>query len=326
MFADEFRSTQVPVGDARPFRLLIVSANPRVQRSLGVLWREHDVLACADAAAAVSLATAHDVDAVLCDQRVPPVLGIELLCELRQAQPRALRMLLTDQPDARLLLDAVNEAEVFRVVAQPWDATMVREAAQAAASAARQAPPFGGNALPENEAEQIRRQTAVVVVDNDSAAQQRLRDLLQAHYKVHFANALDRALQFMEQHETGVLVCSTAAGRGELLAALKVLKQAHPHIATVVMDPLSDLDRAVELINDAQVFRLLRHPFNAALCRPYIDAALARHWYIKQQPQSAWRVLPPESAPTRSGVQLPGPLLNRIRGLPGRLHEAEQTH
>src|SRR5262249_10810194 len=156
----------------------------------------HDVLACADAAAAVSLATAHDVDAVLCDQRVPPALGIDVLCELRLAHPRALRMLLCDQPDARLLLDAVNEAEVFRIVDQPWDAAMVREAAQAAARAARQAPPFGGSALPEGEAEQIRRQSAVVVVDNDSAAQQRLRDLLQTHYKMHFANSLDRALQF----------------------------------------------------------------------------------------------------------------------------------
>jgi DNA-binding NtrC family response regulator len=323
MFADEFRSSQVPVGDARPFRLLLVSANGRVQRSLGVLWREHEVLACTDPGAAVELAAARDVDAVLCDQRVPPALGIDLLIELREKHPRALRMLLTDRPDVRLLLEAVNDAEVFRVVDQPWDAAMVREAAQAAARAARQAPLFGGSALPPDEAEHIRRQNAVVVIDNDNISQQRLRDLLQAHYKMHFASSLDRALQFMEQHETGAIVCSTATGRGELVAALKVLKQAHPHIATVVLDTMRDTDRVVELINEAQVFRLLRQPFNPALCKPFVDAALARHWYIKQQPQSAWRVLPPESAPARSAVQLPAPLLNRIRGLPGRLHEAE---
>lgn len=323
MFADEFRNTQVPVGDARPFRLLLASGDARVQRALGVLWRGHEVIACNDPAAAPALAKARDVDAVVCDQRVPPALGIDLLVEMRQLQPRALRMLLTDRPDARLLLDAVNEAEVFRVLDQPWDLAMARDSALAAARAARQAPLFGGSTLPDAEAERIRRETAVVVVDNDSVAQQRLRDLLQPHYKMHFANSLERALQFMEQHETGCLVCSTAASRGELLSALKVLKQAHPHIATVVMDALGDLDQVIELINEAQVFRLLRRPFNPALCKPYVDAALARHWYIKQQPQSAWRVLPPESAPQHSQVQLAPALLNRLRGLPGRLHEAE---
>lgn len=325
MFADEFRTSQQPVGDPRPFRLLTITANPRVQRALDLVWREHEVIACSDAAAAVALATSRDVDAVLCDQRVPPALGIDLLVELRQAQPRALRLLLTDRPDARLMLEAVNDAEVFRIVDQPWDIEMLREAARAAARAARMAPPFGGSVLPEDDAERIRHGIAVVVIESDGGVQQRLRDMLQPYYKMHFAGALDRALQFMEQHETGALLCSTSAGRGDLIAALKVLKQAHPHIATIALDALGDMDRVIDLVNDAQVFRLMRWPFNAALCRPFVDAALARHWYIKQLPRSAWRVLPPESAPARSAVQLPGPLLNRIRGLPGRLHEGEST-
>jgi serine/threonine-protein kinase len=162
-----------------------------------------------------------------------------------------------------------------------------------------------------------------VVIENDAVTQQRLRDLLQAHYKMHFANSLDRALLFMEQHETGVLVCSTGFGRGELIAALKAFKQVHPHMAAVVIDPLNDIDRAIELVNEAQIFRLLRRPFNPSLCRPFVEAALARYWHIKQQPQGAWRVAPAEPATARARDQLPGQLLNRIRGLPGRLHESE---
>jgi serine/threonine-protein kinase len=322
MFADEFRDAQQTVADARPFRLLSVTGDAHVQRALNVLWREHEVIAC-DGAAAVALAVERDVDAVLCTQRMPGALGVDLLCEVRQVQPRALRLLVSDRPDPRLLLDAVNEAEVFRLVDQPWDNAALREAALAAGRAARSAPLLTGTPLSDEDAERMRRLNAVVVVENDAATQQRLRDLLQGQYKIHFANTLDRALQFMEQHETGVLVCSTGYARAEVGAALKVLKQAHPHIATIVIDPLADSDRVIELINEAQVFRLLRRPFNPAQCRPFVDAALARHWHIKQQPQSAWRVLPSESAPARSTVQLPAQLLNRIRGLPGRLHEAE---
>ena len=323
MFADEFRATQQQVVDTRPYRLLCVTAEAHIQRALGVLWREHQVIACADAGAAVALAVERDVDAVLCSQRMPDALGVDLLCEVRQVQPRALRVLLSDRPDARLLLDAVNEAEVFRFVAQPWDNDALRETALAAGRAARSAPLLAANAMSDEEAERIRRLNAVVVVENDAATQQRLRDLLQGQYKVHFANSLDRALQFMEQHETGALICSTASARAEIAAALKVLKQAHPHIATIVIDALADSDRTIELINEAQIFRLLRRTFNTAQCRPFVDAALARHWQIKQQPQAAWRVLPSEAARARAPVQLPPQLLNRIRGLPGRLHEGE---
>jgi serine/threonine-protein kinase len=324
MFADEIHHSPQPVGEARPFRVLTVTADARIQRALDVLWREHEVVACADSGLAVAMAVERDVDAVLCDQRVPPALGVELLSQVREVQPRALRMLLCDRPDARLLLDAVNDCEVFRIVDQPWNIAALRDAALAALRAVRLSPPISASTLSADEAERTRRLTAVVVIESDAGSQQRLRDLLQAYYKMHFANSLDRALQFMEQHETGALICATGPGRDELVASLKALKQAHPHMATIIIDPLDDLDRAIELVNEAQIFRLLRRPFNPSLCRPFVDAALARYGHIKQQPQTAWRVAPAESAsPGRAPEHLPQQLLNRIRGLPGRLHDSE---
>ena len=325
MFADQIRDSQnAPAPDSAPLRLLTITHDARVQRALDVLWRDHDVIACADPLAAAALAASRDVDAVLCDQRVGQAFGVDLLREIRQLHPRALRMLLSDRPEPRLLLDAINEAEVFRLVFQPWNIAAMRDAASAALRAARLAPPLSVAAPSDEENEHVRKTMAVVVIESDAAVQQRLRDLLHGHYKTHFAVSLDRALQFMEQHETGVLVCSTASGRGDLITALKALKQAHPHLATVVIDALDDADRAAELVNEAQVFRLMRRPFNPALCRPYVDAALARYWQIKQQPQSAWRVFPAESlVAERAPQRLPPALLNRIRGLPGRLHEAE---
>ena len=55
-------------------------------------------------------------------------------------------------------------------------------------------------------------------------------------------------------------------------------------MATIVIDRARDVDRAIELVNEAQIFRLLRRPFNPIVCRPYVDAAMARYWRIKQQP------------------------------------------
>jgi len=39
---------------------------------------------------------------------------------------------------------------------------------------------------------------------------------LQPYYKVNFANTAERALQIMEQHETGVVISETQAGRSDL--------------------------------------------------------------------------------------------------------------
>jgi serine/threonine-protein kinase len=327
MFADEIQHVPQAAVDASAFRILTVVTDARVQRALQVLWRQHEVIACTDPAAAIELARGRDVDAVLCDQRVPPQLGVDVLRDLRRAHPRALRILLVERPEPRLLLEAVNDVEVFRLVDQPWRIAAMREIPAAALRAARLAPPLGADPLSDEEAERVRRQLAVVVIDNDAVTQQRLRDLMHGTYKLHFAPALDRALQFMEQHETGVLICSTGTGRDELASALKALKHAHPHMSTIAIDPISDYDRVIELINEAQIFRLLRRPFNPALCRPYVDAALARYWYIKSQPQTAWRVATAEpAAPERAPDRLPPALLNRIRGLPGRLHESEARH
>ena len=56
MFADEIKHTPQTAVDVRAFRVLSVTADARIQRSLDVLWREHEVIACSDAATAGELA------------------------------------------------------------------------------------------------------------------------------------------------------------------------------------------------------------------------------------------------------------------------------
>ncbi len=174
-----------------------------------------------------------------------------------------------------------------------------------------------------DEAGDLKRHVALVMIDSDADAQQRLRDVLQPHYKIHFANDFERALVFMEQHETGALICAPRVGRSDLVTPLKALKQSHPQITTIAIDAHLDVDLAIELINEAQVFRLLRRPLHPTICRQYADAAMARYWRIKQNPQAAWRFAAAPALGPRAPRQLPAGLLNRIRGLPGRLVDAD---
>src|SRR5678815_4741392 len=127
MAADEVK----PPGPAS--RILLVTADSSIQHALVILLHEHQVIVCADPDAAASLAAKHDVDTVICSQRVPPVTGIDVLRDVKRAQARGMRVLLSDRPEGRLLLDAINEVEVFRCVDLPWSNAAMRELATAAA-------------------------------------------------------------------------------------------------------------------------------------------------------------------------------------------------
>ena len=317
MAADEVN----PPGPAS--RILLVTADDSIQHALVALLREHQVIVCADPDAAASLAKKHDVDTVICSQRVPPLTGIDVLREVKRAHARGVRVLLSDRPEGRLLLDAINEVEVFRCVDLPWSNSAMRELANAAARGARSMPILGSEPPSTDEAGDLKRHVALVMIDSDADAQQRLRDVLQPHYKIHFTTEFERALVFMEQHETGALICPPRVGRSDLVAPLKALKQSHPQITTIAIDAHLDVDLAIELINEAQVFRLLRRPLHPTICRQYADAAMARYWRIKQNPQAAWRFAPGPALGPRAPQQLPAGLLNRIRGLPGRLVNAD---
>jgi DNA-binding NtrC family response regulator len=317
MAADEAKVT----GPAS--RILLVTAEGSIQHALVALLREHEVIVCADPDAAAALAARNDVDTVICSQRVPPLNAIDVLRDVKRAHPRGMRVLLSDRPEGRLLLDAINEVEVFRCVDLPWNNSAMRDLANAAARGARATPVLGSEPPSTDEAGDLKRHVALVVIDNDADAQQRLRDVLQPHYKIHFANEFERALVFMEQHETGAVICAPRVGRSDLVSPLKALKQSHPQITTIAIDAHLDVDLAIELINEAQVFRLLRRPLHPTVCRQYADAAMARYWRIKQNPQAAWRFAAAPALGLRAPGLLPAGLLNRIRGLPGRLVNAD---
>lgn len=320
MAADEANRAQ---SAAPASRILLVTAEAGIEHALVALLREHQIIVCADPDAAAALAAKHDVDTVICSQRVPPLTGVDVLRAVGRAHARGVRVLLSDRPDARMLLDAINEVEVFRLVDLPWNNAAMRTLALAAVRGARAMPVLGSEPPTVDEAGDLKRHVSLVVIDTDVDAQQRLRDVLQPHYKMHFANEFERALQFMEQHETGALICATRIGRSDLVTPLKALKQSHPQITAIAIDAHHDVDLTIELINEAQVFRLLRRPLHPTICRQYADAAMARYWRIKQNPQAAWRFVAAAARAARSPQRLAPGLLNRIRGLPGRLVESD---
>ncbi len=111
--------------------LLIVDDDPQVlaavRRDLRSRYREHyTVMSAASGEEALTavreLKTRGDSLAmVICDQRMPGMMGTEVLAKSREVYPLARRVLLTAYSDIEAAVRAINEAHLDHYLSKPWD-------------------------------------------------------------------------------------------------------------------------------------------------------------------------------------------------------------
>ena len=58
---------------------------------------------------------------VISDQRMPGMLGTDLLAEVARRSPLVTRVILTAFTETGEILDAINRAEIYRYITKPWD-------------------------------------------------------------------------------------------------------------------------------------------------------------------------------------------------------------
>lgn len=66
-------------------------------------------------------------DFVIADFHMPQMNGVDFLQQVRDAQPDAVRLMLSASTDFDTAMSAINRAEVFRYINKPWTATELEE-------------------------------------------------------------------------------------------------------------------------------------------------------------------------------------------------------
>jgi response regulator RpfG family c-di-GMP phosphodiesterase len=108
-------------------RILVVDDDPSITEAfakvLGALG--YSVICHTDPREAVKET---QFDLIVTDFNMPFMSGIELLRQVRASVPKAVRLLMTAVSDFRVAMQAVNEGEVFRLIAKPWQLSELRAA------------------------------------------------------------------------------------------------------------------------------------------------------------------------------------------------------
>lgn len=61
------------------------------------------------------------IAAMIVDQRMPDMTGLELLRQTQDILPHAVRIILTGFTDVDVLMEAINSCKVYRYIVKPWD-------------------------------------------------------------------------------------------------------------------------------------------------------------------------------------------------------------
>jgi serine/threonine-protein kinase len=221
------------------------------------------------------------VHLVVSDQRMPGMLGVELLRRAKELSPTTVRILLTGYSDLASIVGSINEGEVYRFINKPWNNQDIQAiVADAVAIGMELSDTSVSNAPPPEKMNE-----AIVVIDPGGNYQRAILELFGDAYTILQVASLTDALNLMQTREVAVIIADIGAGHGDDTAAFKLLKQEHPEILSIVLTDASDSELVIELINEAQIFRFVNKPVNYKLLNGHVQAALSKYIAFKQAPQ-----------------------------------------
>lgn len=284
--------TQQKAGDmdAKKGLILCVDDEPNILRSLfWLLKRDFEVITAPSGQAALELVRQHDFDVIISDQRMPSMTGVELLREVRQIAPRAMRILLTGYSDIQAVMRSVNESEVFRFINKPWHINDLPKIVEEAAQIAR-AHPAPAPVPAVNEFTPVASQTETLLVIDDSAeVPAMVREVVGTRMNIVHAASVPAAVARFAQGEIGLVVADTTVAGVDTTRLLKMVKLQFPGVVTVVLTRDVDSGDIITLINQGQIYRFIPKPIKPGFLRLVLTSAMLKFQQLKTSPTQVER-------------------------------------
>lgn len=335
--AARFAQTQSPALE-KPL-LLLVDDEERILRSLAMLFRGlYELRTTTDAHEALRIVERERIHVVVSDQKMPIMRGADLLRQIKEKSPHTMRLLLTGYSELDAVVDSVNEGEIFRFLNKPWDAQDLRttvaqamEIAEASFATPPQLPGAMAEAAPgiAPTSAQLMTQTGsfvapmsvewILVVDDDPEVAKVIQEIAGPNQPVRWARSINEAFARIAEDNIGVVIAELEVGGERFTGALKVLKQRHPEVVSMVITPFNDAGTLIGLINEGQIYRLIPKPIRKGPLAMNLASALKQHRLLKAAPKAfaqRYSVQTLRSADELSIANRVVGLLSRLRGKP----------
>jgi DNA-binding NtrC family response regulator len=282
------------------YTILFVDDEPRITSALKALFRrEYNVLTADSGREALQVLEQTKVDVLVSDQRMPKMLGSELLATVSQDYPQTMRILLTGFSDRQAIVDSINEGEVYRFVNKPWDNTAIKELI-AEAAAASELPAdtmfLGDGTVVEGGVDHAfvaaTKGKAILMVDRSQETRHQIHKFCRTReIMIYSMQNFEQVISAATSRENiGVVMIELSDHHFEqTIQTINLLKQARPELVTIVLTNEYDADTAVDLINQGQVFKYLAKPIGLQSLYNSIDSAFRRHLYLKDNMTSQQR-------------------------------------
>jgi len=284
----------------RKYKVLFVDDEPRVTSALKAIFRrEYDVFIANSGAEALDVLKKTKVDVLVSDQRMPEMLGNQLLAKVSRLYPQTMRILLTGFMDKQAIVDSINDGEVYRFINKPWNNDEMREVvAEAALASEIPVIPLRADSVEPSAPVTSTDKIATPKVISKKAPQddqallmmERKKDIRHQIRKfcsdqeimIYGTQNIEQAVAAATSRESiGVAVIELSEDTQRALQTINLLKQARPELITIALTEEYDAHTAVDLINQGQVFKYLAKPLDIRGFQNTIENAFLRHRYLK---------------------------------------------
>ena len=296
--------------DARP-TLLFVDDEERILRSLRMLFAaDFRVLVATSGYDALEILKREKIHALVSDQRMPLMTGVDLLRQAREVAPNTMRLLLTGYSDIEAIIGSINDGEVFRYINKPWNVDEIRaivsEAAEIALSLER--------VMTRPDKLNNREVRSILLIDDAQETVKSLQGYIDESFpgafNLEWASNLNDAMSILENKKLSVIISEVSVGNVDMTPFLKSLKHFHPHIVTIILTSFRDTSLLVELINQGQVHRFLPKPMRKTMVLRGIQSGMELSEEIRVRPE----IIKRHKVETPKNIA-DVPLMHRIRSL-----------
>lgn len=276
--------------------ILLVDDEPMVLSSLSRLLEDDYAVHTANGGMqALEIVKREPIKVVISDQRMPGMLGHEVLRQVKLISPNTIRMLLTGYSDLDAIISSVNAGEIFRYINKPWKADNLCNLVKLGIQIYDRITHLQAKEQAKAEVQKIpsrvhieveEKHGSVLFVDYNENEVKTLVDKFSKGFDVSGVSSVDEAFKELAKRPVSVVVSNVNFGDVDGISFLNTIRQEYPHIVTVILTEIKDATLAVRSINELNVFKYLVKPASDDVIGKTISEAVEKNKLYAKAPNA----------------------------------------